>query len=136
MLSQGGGVVHQVGTIMIRLIAGAFVLCALILVIDGNAEGGKDKTEKTDKKEPTVKEIMAKAHGKDGLRGKVMSGKATNEEKKALIDLYTALAALKCPKGEEASWKEKTEAVVKLVKSDDPKDLKKIDCKGCHQAHK
>ena len=120
---------------MIRgLIAGAAVLFAFVLVIDGNVEGGKDKDK--DKTEPTVKEIMVKAHGKDGLRKKAIAGTASNEEKKALIDLYTALAASKCPKGEEKDWKERTEAVVKLAKSGEPADLKKIDCMGCHKAHK
>ena len=53
-----------------------------------------------------------------------------------LIDLYTALAATKCPKGDEADWKERTKAVVELVKEGDAKSLKKIDCKGCHTGHK
>lgn len=116
------------------LIAAAVSICALAFMIDGSVVGGKEKDK--DKKEPTVKEIMQKAHGKDGLRKKVIDGKASNEEKKALIDLYTALAACKCPKGDETDWKDRTKAVVELVKAGEPADLKKIDCMGCHKKHK
>ncbi len=108
-----------------------FAVSALALMLGGQvADGGKDK------KEPSVKEIMVKAHGKDGLRKKAIDGTATNEEKKALIDLYTALAACKCPKGDEDDWKTRTKAVVELVKKAEPAELKKIDCMGCHKAHK
>jgi hypothetical protein len=115
------------------LVAASVTIFALALVIDGSVEGGKDKEKG---KDPTVKEIMMKAHGKDGLRKKVIDGKASNEEKKALVDLYTALAACKCPKGDETDWKDRTKAVVVLVKSGEPADLKKIDCMGCHKNHK
>jgi hypothetical protein len=114
------------------LFAAAAAMFALILIVIGNAEAVQDK----DKKEPTVKEIMVKAHGKDGLRKKVMSEKASNDEKKALIDLYTALAASKNPKGDEKDWKARTKTVVDLVKSGTPSDLGKIDCMGCHKAFK
>jgi hypothetical protein len=117
---------------MRRLIAVSCGLAALAFVIGGSASGAKEK----DKKEMTVKEIMAKAHGKDGLRKKVIDGKASNDEKKALIDMYTALAALKCPMGNEKDWKKRTQDVVKLAASGDVADLKKIDCKGCHEAHR
>jgi hypothetical protein len=112
------------------MFASALAFAALVLLMNGNAEAQKDT------KEMTVKEIMMKAHGKDGLRAKVMNEKASNDEKKALIDLYTALAANKAPKGDEKDWKERTKKVVELVKTGDPADLKKIDCKGCHGAFK
>lgn len=118
------------------LIRGLFVstvaMFALILLVNSDAGAFQDK----DKKEPTVKEIMMKAHGKDGLRKKVMDDKASNDEKKALIDLYTALAASKNPKGDEKDWKAKTKVVVELAKSGTPADLKKIDCMGCHKSFK
>jgi len=116
--------------------ASVLTLAALCLFLSGNAEAQKDQTDQKDGKELTVKEIMLKAHAKDGLRVKVMNGKASNDEKKALIDLYTALAASKSPKGDEADWKARTKKVVELVKSSDPADLKKIDCAGCHKAFK
>jgi len=128
-----GPAVFQEGEMMsIRSVfAGAMAFVALILLMSGTADAQKDG------KEWTVKEIMVKAHGKnDPLRTKVMSGKASNDEKKQLIDLYTALAASKAPKGDEKDWKERTKKVVELVKSGDAADLKKIDCKGCHGAFK
>ena len=119
------------------LIRGLFVGSVALLTFaflsnSGDVEG-KDK-----KKELTVKQIMAKAHGKDGLRQKVIDGDASNEEKKALIDLYTALALCKSPRdgGDADDWKARTKAVVELVKDSNPADLKKIDCKGCHDDHK
>ena len=127
--------VSQEGDIMwIRsMYAGTMAFAALILLMSGTAEAQKDGKEK----EWTVKEIMAKSHGgKDALRTKVMKGNASNDEKKQLIDLYTALVALKAPKGDENDWKERTKKVVELVKTGDPADLKAIDCKGCHGAFK
>jgi hypothetical protein len=110
------------------MLASLAAMFALLLLSDEGATQDKDKL--------TVKQIMVKAHGKDGLRKKVIDGKASNDEKKALIDLYTALAASEPPKGDAKDWKTRTEAVVKLVKSDNAADLNKVDCKGCHTAHK
>jgi len=115
------------------MFAGTMAFAALVLLMSGTAEAQKDGKDK----EWTVKEIMTKSHGgKDNLRQKVISGNASNDEKKQLIDLYTALAAVKAPRGDENDWKERTKKVVELVKTGDPADLKKIDCKGCHGAFK
>lgn len=89
----------------------------------------------------TIKIVMQKAM-KGGLCGKVASGKATDEEKKELIELFTALHANKPPKGEEASFKEKAKALLdgaKAAAEDSKKGgaLKKAaNCKACHEAHK
>jgi hypothetical protein len=112
---------------MRSFIATSAVVLALVLLVGSNVDAQKD---------PSVKEIMMKAHGKDGLRAKVIKGTASNDEKKALIDLYTALAASKAPKGDADDWKKRTEKVVELVKSGTPADLNKIDCMGCHKAFK
>lgn len=92
----------------------------------------------------STKEVMAQAHGKEGLKGKVASGKASKEEKEQLVVLYVALAKNKPAKGDDTSWKQKTEAIVKAAKavasSDDKAavaDLNKAtNCKVCHEAHK
>jgi len=111
------------------LIAGAVCLFALALVLDSSVNGG-------DKKEVTIKVVMQKAM-KGGLCGKVASGKADADEKKQLIELFTALSKATPPKGEEASWKEKTKALLDAAKADDGKALKKAaDCAGCHSEHK
>lgn len=97
-----------------------------------------------DKPKYTIAEVMEKAH-KGGLLKKVVSGMATKQEKDELVIGYTALALNKPPKGDAASWKEKTEALVKAAKAvaKDDKDkaaiaeLKKAsNCKACHTPHK
>jgi hypothetical protein len=132
-----GGLTSRTKQREINMIRGSIAavvgLAALAFVVGGNAEGSKDK-------ELTVNDIMVKAHGKGGkgggLRKKVIDGDASKEEAKQLIDLYNALAGSKCPKGDAADWKERTAAVAKLAKSGEAADLKKIDCKGCHDGHK
>ncbi|MCS6850266.1 MAG: hypothetical protein NZ700_03735, partial [Gemmataceae bacterium] len=74
-----------------------------------------------------IKTVMEKAH-KSGLLKKVTSGKASDAEKKELCELYVALAANKPPRGDVASWKSKTEAIVAACKkvaggSNDKADL-------------
>jgi hypothetical protein len=93
----------------------------------------------------TIKDVMKAAHGKDGLKGKVSSGKASQEEKDKLVELYVALAANKPSKGDVAVWKEKTDPIVVAAKAiaadkDAPKaiaDLNKATmCKSCHEVFK
>lgn len=114
------------------LIVGAVAMVAMVLVLDSNTiEGGDKKEEKV-----TNKVVMQKAM-KGGLCGKVASGKASDAEKKELVELFTALAANTPKKGDAASWKEKTSALLEAAKSGDGAALKKAaDCKGCHSAHK
>jgi hypothetical protein len=121
---------------MIRgLFASAVAMVALVLVMNSSVEGGKDK-------EPlAIKVIMKKAHtapkGEKSLLAKVTGGTADADEKKALVALYTDLAANKCPKGDAADWKERTQAILKAAKADDGKALKKAaNCQGCHDEHK
>jgi hypothetical protein len=112
------------------MIVAAMVVFGLAILMDSNSEGG-------DKKEPvSIKIVMQKAM-KGGLCGKVASGKASDDEKKQLIALFTDLAANECPKGEKADWKARTTALLDAAKADDTKALKKAaDCKGCHSEHK
>jgi hypothetical protein len=63
----------------------------------------------------TIKQVMKQAH-KDGLLKKVAAGDGSAEDAKKLLELYTALAANKPPKGEEAAWKEKTGPIVEAAK--------------------
>ncbi len=117
------------------LVAGvvlAFGWVAVTLVT--NAEDEKPKH--------TIKEVMKTAH-KGKLVNKVADGKATAEEKKQLVELYVALAANKPPKGEAASWKEKTDALIAAAKDAEagkdgagPALLKAANCGMCHGAHK
>jgi hypothetical protein len=92
-----------------------------------------------DKPKYTIKEVMGAAHKKGKLRDKVVAGTATDEEKKQLVEYYTALAANKPPRGDEASWKEKTAellAAAKAAAEGDLTKLKAVNCMACHSAHK
>ncbi len=109
----------------------AFGWVALSLV---NAEDEKPKH--------TTKEVMKLAH-KGGLMKKVVDGKATDAEKKQLVELYTSMAGNKPPKGDAEAWKEKTDAVVAAAKAAaegkegaGPLLQKATNCMGCHSAHK
>ena len=65
------------------------------------------------------------------------TGKASAEEKKELIALFTALSKNEPPKGDPESWKAKTKALLDAAKADDGAALKKAaDCAACHGEHK
>jgi mono/diheme cytochrome c family protein len=93
-----------------------------------------------------IKEVMKKAHvgAAKSLLSKVAAGKGSEEDKKALLALYEALAKNKPPKGDEDEWKTRTSAMVKAAKAavdgdkDAGKELAKISrsCAACHAAHK
>jgi hypothetical protein len=92
----------------------------------------------------TIKEVMKMAHaGDNALAKKVASGKASKEDKKKLVDLYTALVANTPTKGDAESWKGKTGALLDAAKAVEdgkdgaPKELEKaMACKACHTVHK
>jgi hypothetical protein len=115
-------------------IAGVMLACGWMALSLVAAEEEKPKH--------TTKQVMKLAH-KGGLLKKVVDGKATDEEKKQLVELYTSLAGNKPPKGDAAAWKEKTDAVVAAAKdAAEGKEgagallTKATNCMGCHSAHK
>ena len=113
------------------LFVGGAAVLALAFLISGNQAGeGKPKH--------TIKEVMkAVMAGKDSLKVKFESGKATDDEKAKLVEMMTALAANKAPKGDADSWKEKTTALLAAAKAGDAKSFKAAsDCKSCHSNHK
>jgi hypothetical protein len=84
----------------------------------------------------TIKEVMA-FHQKDKLNDKFTKGEASKEEKQKLLEGYESMLKVKPPKGDEADWKKKCEALVKAVKDDDKDAYKKaVNCTECHKAHK
>lgn len=119
-----------------KVLAGG-LMTAVALVFCLGASGAGDK------KEPkyTIKEVMAKAH-KEGLLKKVVSGKADEDERKELAELYTALSQNKPPMGELADWKKITGAIAKAAKAavaDGKKGkalAKLVNCGGCHKEFK
>jgi hypothetical protein len=102
-----------------------------------------------DKPKYSIKEVMQKAHKDDpdkdivSIFSKIKAGKASDDEKKQLVELYTSLGQNKPPKGDADSWKTKTDALLTAAKEvADGKDagvadLKKAaDCMACHTAHR
>lgn len=90
----------------------------------------------------TVKKVMKDAM-KSGLYKKVVTGKATGDEKKDLLSLLETLVKGEPPEGDDASWKTKTNALTeaaKAVAEDKPDASAKLktagDCKSCHDVHK
>ena len=95
-----------------------------------------------EKAKVTIKDVMKTAH-KGGLMAKVAKGEASADEKKQLVELYTALAADKPPKGDEASWKEKTSNLLAAAKEAaegkegaGEKLRAAANCMACHSVHK
>jgi hypothetical protein len=117
-----------------RQLAALFGVLALGALLGA---GAQDKAPKD------IKEVMGVAHKKDTLLDKIKGGSASDDDKKKLLSLYEALAGFKQPKGDEKSWKDKTEALVAAAKEVvEKKDgaldkLKKAsDCKACHSVHR
>lgn len=109
----------------------ALALTGLVFGCVGLVVSAEDKKPKFE-----IKEVMAKAM-KGGLCKKVADGKATDEEKKELVELFEALAANKPPKGELSDWKAKTKALVDAAKAGDGSKLKAAaNCAACHKLHK
>ena len=93
----------------------------------------------------TIKEVMNMAHGggNNSLYAKVVSGKASKEDKDQLVDLYTALPDNTPSKGNEKSWKQKSNALLdaaKAVAENKNGSISKLksanNCQSCHSAHR
>lgn len=114
----------------------AAVLVGLGIALVGEAASLGDDSK------VSINDIMKQAHSKDGLRGKMISGKASKDEQQQLLDLYIALGKNKPPKGDAASWKKRTDAIVKATQDfmKDPKAKARFGnvtrCKDCHDQHK
>jgi mono/diheme cytochrome c family protein len=117
-----------------------------VCIVLGVAISGVAALRAEDEETPSIKEVMKKAHAgaAKSLISKVAAGKGSEEDKKALLALYEALAKNKPPKGDEEAWKTRTSSMVKAAKAavdgdeDAGKELTKISrsCAACHAAHK
>lgn len=125
------------------------VVAVLGTVLPSSAEQDKD---------PSIKEIMTKAHkGGDAILAKIGKGLAGKEPawddlakmSKELQSLGTSLGKAKPPKGEQESWDKLTKEynanakdLVAAVEKKEQKDAqaaqKKLSgsCMGCHSVHK
>jgi hypothetical protein len=97
-----------------------------------------------DKPQYTVKEVMKAVHkGDDALARKVTKGEGTPDDYKKLVVYYIALPLNEAPKGDAASWKEKTTALLlaaQALEAGKPGALDQyktaVNCKACHSVHK
>lgn len=116
------------------LIAGSLLAAIGLGVAIAADEAEKPKHE--------IKDVMTIAH-KEKLRDKVLSGDATAEEKRLLLDAYASLLDNEPPKGEMDSWKQKSNAViaaaarVMLGREGADEELKAAtNCAACHREHR
>ena len=97
-----------------------------------------------DKPKYTVKEVMKALHkGDDALAKKVTKGQGTHEDFAKLVEYYKSLPLNEAPKGDAASWKEKTAALLKSAQALHEGKVGALDqykaavnCKACHSVHK
>jgi cytochrome c553 len=124
-------------------------VCAVVLaaavVVTGRLVKAEDK--ESGKPKYKIEAIMEKVHkgGETSLRNKAVAGKATKEDLAILVEYYTELGKNTPPKGDKASWKKKTDAVLAAAKkvAANPKDAdalkaygKATNCTACHDVHK
>jgi hypothetical protein len=122
----------------------------LAVVVLGVLAGGAFRAADKDAEKPkySIKQVMSQAHRKPDktsptLADKVINGTADKDEKAKLLELYTALAANKPPKGEAEAWKDRATAITGAIqevidgKEGADVDLRKaLNCKGCHSSHR
>lgn len=124
---------------MNRLPTALLALAASVACLFGVAWAAEEEAPKPPY---TIKEVMQQAH-KDGLLKKVLSGDASAEEKRHLLDLYISMAESKPPIGDATSWHKlaggTVMAAAKVVvgRKDSLASLKKATaCAACHKLHK
>ncbi len=87
----------------------------------------------------SIKEVMKAAQGSNALLSKVKGGKASDDEKKMLVEVYTALCQNTPKKGDKDAWvKRCKEMIAEAEEAVKGKAAFKVasDCKGCHSLHK
>jgi hypothetical protein len=123
---------------MKALFAGVVAVLALVLVLDVNSAGEKDKKDEKGTPKYKIKEVMKKAMDEGGLVEKVAEGTATAAEKKELVELFIALHDNTPPRGDKSSWDKVTSTLVELAKRVEKGEakgetlVKVINCKACH----
>ncbi len=90
-----------------------------------------------------IEEVMKKGFkGKPALVAKVSEGKASSDEAKKFLELVKNLGTNNPPHGDAASWKAKTDAIVKAAegvvagtKGATDELRAATNCKACHNVH-
>jgi mono/diheme cytochrome c family protein len=97
--------------------------------------------------EDAIKQVMKIYHkapkGVDPICKKASDGKATPAELKNLVAAYRTMSKASPPKGDAASWKEKTAkllAAAEALSAGQPDGAalykEAVNCKACHSVHK
>jgi hypothetical protein len=105
---------------------------------------GADKAEAPAAPKYDVETIMKEAFkGDDALVKKITGGKPTKEEAAKFLEYCQALAANQATKGDAASWKQKTGALLaaaQQVNNGDKAGIAAVrnasNCKACHTVHR
>ena len=92
----------------------------------------------------TVQEVMKAIHkGEDNIGKRAVKGAASKDDIAKLAEYYESLPLNDPPRGEMASWKEKTGALVKASKALKAGEAGAVElyknaanCKACHNVHK
>jgi hypothetical protein len=105
------------------------------------------QTRAADADETAIKKFMKTYHkapkGVDPVCKRAADGKASADELAKLVAGYNLMANSKAPKGDDASWKEKTAkllAAAQGLQKGEPEAVSKykdaVNCKACHSVHK
>jgi hypothetical protein len=118
------------------------LVASIVMAFGLAALGFSTGAEEKEKPKYTIKAVM-KTCMKEGLCKKAAEGKASDDEKKSLVEHFTALSGNKPPKGSADSWKEKTNALVEAAKGvaagkegAGAKLGAAANCMACHKEHK
>ena len=84
-----------------RMIAGCLAVALVGATVVGSLSGAVAAPQ--EEPENSIKDVMKKAH-KDGLLKKVMSGQASDDDKKMLLDLYIDMLEGVPEKGDRGEW--------------------------------
>ena len=116
----------------------AGLIASAVLVLQLNAAESKDNPTKV-----FMKTYHKAPKGVDPVCKRAIDGKATPAELKKLVEGYKAMIDAKPPKGDDASWHEKTtklcaaaDSLAKGAPGAAAAYKEAVNCKACHSAHK
>ena len=113
------------------------------LFVGGALISGLNAAEESNPTKQFMKAFHKAPKGVDPVCKKAGAGMASADELTKLVAGYKAMCSAKPPKGDDASWKDKTGkllAAAQALQSGAPDGAAKykeaVNCKACHSAHK